>query len=295
MSSALDGEANDAPLVPALVPQVRAQVKGPRLWLADRQFCDLSIPWLLSQDGDGFVIRHCLKMKFHEDSSREVREFCDPEGRTIREHWGWVGSAKDKRRMYVRRITLVRPDDEPIIVLTNLLDGDRFSAEDVLKLYGERWHIERVFQQVTEVFQLEALIGSSPQAAILQASLCFVLYNTMQVIRGYVAQSTEVSPESVSSELLFRDVQKQMTCWKELGTTSLPERVCETPTEIAATRERLTELLREVWSDRWRKSPRKTNWKPTTRTQSIPGGHSSAWKLMQQARSPNPEEPGAKE
>jgi Transposase DDE domain len=285
MSSALDGEANDAPLVPTLVPQVRSRVAGPRLWLADRQFSDLSIPWLLSEQGDGFVIRHCLKMKFHRDCSREVRESRDGENRLIREEWGWVGSAKDKRRMYVRRITLERPNEEPILVLTNLLDGDRFPAEAVLALYRERWHIERVFQQVTEVFQLQALIGSSPQAAILQAALCFVLYNMIQVIRGYVAQAHEVSPESVSEELLFRDVQKQMTCWTELGTTPLPQRVGETPTEPDATRRRLTELLSGVWSNRWRKSPPKKNWKPTAQTRSVRGGHSSAWKLLEQARS----------
>ena len=131
--------------------------------------------------------------------------------------------------MYVRRVTLERPDYEPFFVLTNLLDGDPFSAEAVLELYGERWHIERVFQQVTEVFQLQALIGSSPRAAILQASLRRVLYNAIQVIRAYVAQANEISPNSMSPELLFRDVQKQMTCWMELGTTPLPERVCETP------------------------------------------------------------------
>src|SRR5262249_14109612 len=39
MSSALDGEANDAPLVPTLVPQVRERILGLRLWVADRQFC----------------------------------------------------------------------------------------------------------------------------------------------------------------------------------------------------------------------------------------------------------------
>ena len=294
MSSALDGEANDAPLVPALVSQVRERVAGLRLWLADRQFCDLSIPWLLSQDGDGFVIRHCLKMKFHQDPSREVREFRDSKGRTITEQWGWIGSAKDKRRMYSRRIPLERPGDEPVIVVTNLLDEKRYPAEAILDLYGERWHIERVFQQVTEVFQLQALIGSSPQAAILQASLCFLLYNVIHVIRGYVAQANQISPEMVSPELLFRDVQKQMTCWTELGTTSLPERVCETPTEDNATRRRLIELLRGVWSDRWRKSPPKKNWKPTDRTQSVPGGHSSAWKLLEQARSEALQAPGVR-
>ena len=36
-----DGEANDAQLVPDLLPQVRSRLEGPRLWLADRQFCDL--------------------------------------------------------------------------------------------------------------------------------------------------------------------------------------------------------------------------------------------------------------
>jgi hypothetical protein len=293
LSSALDGEANDAPLVPTLVPQVRSRVVGPRLWLADRQFCDLTIPWLLSEQGDGFVIRHCLKLKFHRDCSREVRESRDAENRLIREEWGWVGSANDQRRMYVRRVTLERPDEEPILVLTNLLDGDRFPAEALLELYGERWHIERVFQQVTEVFQLQALIGSTPQAAILQASLCFVLYNVIQVIRGYVARAHEVSPESVSAELLFRDVQKQMTCWTELGTPPLPERVSETPTEADATRRRLTELLRGVWSDRWRKSPPKKSWKPTAQTQAVAGGHSSAWKLLERARSAKLQRPGA--
>jgi Transposase DDE domain len=294
MSSALDGEANDAPLVAPLVPQVRERVAGPRLWLADRQFCDLTIPRLLSQDGDGFVIRHCLKMKFHEDPSREVREFCDPKGRTIREQWGWVGSAKDKRRMYVRRITLERPGDEPIIVLTSLLDSDQFSAEAILELYGQRWDIERVFQQVTEVFQLQALIGSTPRAAIFQASLCFALYNVIQVIRGYVAEAHEIPPEDVSAELLFRDVQKQMICWTELGPTPLPERVCEAPVDADTTRRRLIELLSGKWSDRWQKSPPKKNWKPTTRTQAVPGGHSSAWKLLEQARSDTLQKAGAR-
>lgn len=37
-----DGEANDAKLVPDLLPQVRGRLEGSRLWLADRQFCDLA-------------------------------------------------------------------------------------------------------------------------------------------------------------------------------------------------------------------------------------------------------------
>lgn len=284
MSSALDGEANDAPLVPLLVPQVRERIAGLGLWVADRQFCDLTIPHLLSEQGDAFVIRHCLKMKFHPDSSRRAKESVDPQGRKIREEWGWVGALTDKRRLYVRRITLHRTGEESIIVLTNLLNGDEFPAWAIMEVYRERWQIERVFQQVTEVFQLQRLIGSSPQAAIFQSSLCFILYNLIQVIRGYVAKANRVAPETISSEMLFRDVHKQMICYTELVTTLVPERVLELPLEAIAVRRKLTELLRGVWSDQWEKSPLKKNYRPTAKTEKVAGGHSSAWKLLETAR-----------
>jgi hypothetical protein len=284
MSSALDGEANDAPLVPTLVPQVRARISRLRMWVADRQFCDLTIPHLLSENGDVFVIRHCLKMKFYPDPARPAKTSVDSQGRKLREEWGWVGRVIDKRRMYVRRITLDRPGEESIIVLTNLLDGDEFPAWAIMEVYRERWQIERVFQQVTEVFQLQRLIGSSPQAAIFQSSLCFILYNLIQVMRGYVAKANRVAPETISSEMLFRDVHKQMICYTELVTALVPERVLELPLEAIAVRRRLTELLRGVWSDQWQKSPPKTNYKPTAKTQKVAGGHSSAWKLLETAQ-----------
>jgi hypothetical protein len=142
MSSALDGEANDAPLVPKLVPQIRALIAGLRLWVADRQFCDLTIPHLLSENGDAFVIRHCLKMKFHPDPARPAKTSVDSLGRKMIEEWGWVGKATDKRRMYVRRITLERTGEESIIVLTNLLDSAAYPAWAIMDVYRERWQIE---------------------------------------------------------------------------------------------------------------------------------------------------------
>jgi hypothetical protein len=284
MSSALDGEANDAPLVPLLVPQIRQLMDGLLLWVADRQFCDLTIPHLLGERGNAFAIRHCLKMKFHPDPDRPAKDSVDSEGRKITEEWGWVGAPKDKRRLYVRRITLHRSGEESIIVLTNLLDDTKFPAWAIMQVYRERWQIERVFQQVTEVFQLQRLIGSSPQAAIFQASLCLILYNLIQVIRGYVAKANDVEPETISPEMLFRDVHKQMIAYAELVTPLVPERVLALPLEDTVVRRRLTELLDGVWSDQWVKSPAKKNYKPPTTKEPVAGGHSSAWKLLQAGR-----------
>jgi hypothetical protein len=287
MSSALDGEANDAPLVPKLVPQVRQRVDGPRLWVADRQFCDLTIPGLLGAGGDRFLIRHCLKLNFHPDPDRQPTQARDARGRQVRQEWGWVGSARDRRRLYVRRITLTRPGEETIFLLTNLLDAEAFPAGAILDLYAERWQIERLFQQVTEVFELQRLIGSSPQAAILQASICLTLYNIIQLIRGYVAEAKGVPTEMVSSEMVFRDVQKEMICWAKLGPTPLPPRVATTPTEPDSIRSRLRTLIAGQWSDSWIKSPAKTKWKPTAKVRQVKGGHSSAWKLLNEAKQPS--------
>ena len=57
----------------------------------------------------------------------------------------------------------------------DLLDADVYPAADLLDAYRQRWGIEQVFQQVTEVFGLQQLIGSRPEAAVFQAAICFVL------------------------------------------------------------------------------------------------------------------------
>jgi hypothetical protein len=41
MAADLDGEHNECRLVPQVVEQTRQVVSGPRLWVLDRQFCDL--------------------------------------------------------------------------------------------------------------------------------------------------------------------------------------------------------------------------------------------------------------
>ena len=106
-----DGEANDAKLVPALLPQVRSRLEGPRLWLADRQFCDLTqTAAFAAEDGDHFVVRYHSKVHFCPDPSRPARHGQDSQGRVYEQEWGWLGREGNKARCYVRRITLQRVD-----------------------------------------------------------------------------------------------------------------------------------------------------------------------------------------
>jgi hypothetical protein len=188
-----DGEANDCRLVPQLLERARAAIAGPRLWVFDRPFCDLVQTERCTQQGDHFLIRYHPKVHFEADPSQLARTSQDERGRTIVEDWGWLGVAGNRRRRQVRRITLHRPGEEAVILVTDLSDADAYPAVDLLAVYLARWGIERVFQPITEVFALRQRIGSTPQATVFQAVFCLLLYNLIQVVRGYVA-AAQVPP-----------------------------------------------------------------------------------------------------
>lgn len=281
MEGSLDGEANDAPLTPALISQVKALLPGPVLYLADAQFCDLTIPRLMVEQGANFVVRFSNKMHFYPEKTENWR---DSQAREVCEEWGWLGSPKDQRRLYVRRLTLQRPGEDDVAIVTDLIDADKVLGQDLLDVYLQRWTIERVFQQVTEVFQLQSLIGSTPQGALFQFSLCLLLYNIIQIVRGYVAELEQRPAATISSELLFRDVRDQLTAANVM--LDRPELIRQLDCSFSAeeVRQRLNKLLRGQWRPMWIKSPpKRRSPQPKSRTQ-VPGGHSSAWKLIQAAK-----------
>jgi Transposase DDE domain len=281
-----DGEAGDAPLVPPVVTQVRACGGPSRLWVADRQFCDLNQPRLLGADGDHYLIRYSAKVGFHPDPSRPLRCGVDRQGRAYQEEWGWLGSPGNRRRQEVRRITLQRPGEEAVIVVTDLWDADRYPAADLLEVYLQRWGLERVFQRITEVFHLRRLIGSTPQAGVFQAAFCLLLYNLIVVLRAYISQAQKREPETISTENLFYDVQRQWVALHEV--LSVEEIVAWFESRHlagSALRQHVRGLLASQWSVCWLKAP--ANKKPSQRTEPrryLKGGHTSVYRLLQQAQ-----------
>lgn len=250
-----DGEANDAPLIPGLLPQVRERSRQ-RLWVADRQFCDLRQPVLFAEDPDAYLIRFHPKNSFQRAEEQPLRSGVDVQGRSYQEEWGWLGRARS-RRLWVRRITLFREGEDDVVLITNLLDADRYPAADLLTVYLARWGIERVFQQVSEVFHLRQLISSSPEGTIFQLGFCMLLYNVIQVVRAFIADAQHQAAERISLEELFYDVHRELISLSTLvdsPTIIDPDQAAPT---AAALQTRLRHLFAEIWEDRWRKSPRK--------------------------------------
>lgn len=286
MGADQDGETADPPLVPAALSEVRGVTSKSRLHVGDRAFCDLTQASLFtSEEGDHFLIRWNRKVKFHRDDNWETAVGTDSRGLTYREDWGWIGSEGDSRRRYVRRIHLERPgQDEDVILLTDLNDSEQYPADDLLEVYLQRWGIEQMFQKVTEVFHLRALIGSTPRATVFQASFCLLLYNMLQTMRAYIAEGQKMEVDEISMENLFYDVHRQLTAWNEVLTPQATVQLLSTTWTTDQVAKRLRQLLHAQWSECWRKSPANTHRAPPKNTDYLKGGHNSVYRLMQQAR-----------
>jgi hypothetical protein len=277
-----DGEASDNSLVADTVAQVRLSTPGKtHLWVGDRAFCDLKQIPVLKADGDHFLLRYHSKTHFHRDEGRAAQTGVDSRNVPYTEEWGWLGAADNPSRQYVRRITLHRLGAEAIIVVTDLLDGTTYPAADLLETYRRRWGIEKMFQRVTEVFDLRHLIGSTPQATVFQAAFCFLLSNVIGVIRNYVAEAQECAPEEISTQLLFEDVVEELTVWNKFLSVAqtvqwLGDRA-KTPEEIMAY---LRDRLASTWKARWRKAKTTKPPKEKLPSQYLHGGHSSVYRIQ---------------
>jgi hypothetical protein len=288
MSADLDGEVSDAPLMPALLSQLRDVAPGPRLFVVDRQFCDLVQPAQLTADGDHYLIRYNAKVGFHPDPDRPSQVGQDERGREYVEEWGWLGAASNPRRCYTRRITLRRPGEEDVILVTDLTDARQYPAVDLLATYLARWDIEAVFQKITEVFHLKRLVSSSPEGTIFQCAFCLLLYNMIEVLRGYIGSAAQVPVAEVSAENLFYDVHRQLIAWTELIGPSKTAADLKLADSTTALRELLRGLLADVWVERWRKAPAKKH-QPPPSGEKFPGGHTSVQRLRLRVKGGNAE------
>jgi hypothetical protein len=281
MAGHLDGEAGEAALTEDLLPQMAAAAAG-RLWLVvlDRLYCNLGFPRRVLDAGGHFLIRYCSNTTFVADPARAAQESLDAKGRRIVQEWGRLGKVDGPRAFYVRRITLYLADGKVLSVITDLLDKAAYPAEDLLAIYHKRWGIERVFHQITDVFSLKHLIGSSPEAVLFQLSFCLLLYNTLQVVRTYLALHQKCEAEEISNEKLFYDLRRQMVALDEMiEEERLLDLLGEVPTAVEL-REHLRENLQGVWSKRWWKAPSSGGGGHKKVKTRVLGNHTSIYRVL---------------
>jgi hypothetical protein len=278
----LDGEAGEAVLTERLLHRMAAAA-GTRPWVVvlDRLYCNLNFPRRILEAGGHFVIRYCTNTAFVPDAERPAKEGRDAQGRRIVQEWGRLGKSAGARGLYVRRATLDLSGGRSISVITDLLDETAYPAEDLLTAFHKRWGIETVFHQITEVFSLKHLIGSPPRAVLFQLSLCLVLYNTLQVVRGHLAFHQACPVEKISNAKLFYDLKRDMVAAHQLIEVSVLLRMLGDAPTAAELRAYLQERLRDAWSNRWWKAPNSGGGGHKKAKSRVLGNHTSTYRVIQ--------------
>jgi len=276
MSSSLDGEANDGPLVPELIKRLHEWSPKDNIILADSQFCDLTTPRHILAERSNFVVRYHPKVHFHVDPEVAAVESTDSQGRSCVNEIGWLGKPHTETCIRVRRITVKRDNAEDLILVTSLLNAKQFSTADILDLYSLRWTIETAFQHVTKEFDLRRMIGSTAEATLFQFAISLEIYNVMRLIQAHVSQARKISPEDVSLPKIADTTRKQLACLTVLVPADQAANTIQSGKQTAA---QIAELLKRLWEPRWVKAKKKrTNTNAPPNKQS--GAHTSVYRAI---------------
>lgn len=281
-----DGEAHEVTLLPAALRNL-PDPPASCLIVADRAFGFLEWARLIGQT-QHFLLRMHTTATCERDASRPAVTSRDRYGRVVTETWGWlVRGAKTKpERLAVRRLAVTR-DQDTLVLVTSLEDPAAAPADDLLEVYLHRWGIERVFQDITQVFDLRRLIGTTPEATLFQLSFCLAIYNVIQTVKTWVARSVHKPVAEVSGEMLFRDVRRQLTAALLLiGAARLAELI--PPSSTADMVAELANRLSGVWRSKYQKCGTKARDpsrppKPKVKIPKPEKGHDSVFRILQKA------------
>lgn len=97
--------------------------------------------------------------------------------------------------------------------LTNVLDPERLSAEDVVDLYPLRWGIERMFFDLKEVLNLHRFYCGSPNAVGMQVYAAALVYVAFRVAQAEIAKEHGMAPEDISTQKLFPKIAAAAHGW----------------------------------------------------------------------------------
>lgn len=273
-----DGQAQER----SLIGRVLETVERGDLWIADRNFCTLSLIFAMHRQGACFVLRQHGSLQGRLVGRR--RRIGKSETGIVYEQALAVTDPKSGEELILRRVTVelkqpTREGDTEIHLLSNV-PVEVASAEKLAELYRNRWTIERVFFEIERAFESEISTLAYPAAALFALSLGLLAYNAVALIEAAIGREhgRETVRNDVSMYYLSLEIRQ---AWDGMQIAIPPKhwRVFATQSDedFAAS---LREIARRVQLTRYQKHPRGPKKKPPKKTKYQHGGHVSTAKLI---------------
>jgi hypothetical protein len=136
-----------------------------------------------------------------------------------------------------------RPVD--LYIFTTLLDQSEYSVEELLALYGRRWHVELDLRYVKSTLDLDLLTGKS--VAMVQKELWAGLasYNLVRACMTMAAQRADLTPLSLSFAKCWRRIKRALSALRPTDTTDeVAKRLRRLLSSLAQCRLQKRELFR---------------------------------------------------
>ena len=272
-----DGHAQER----SLLDEVLSSAGRKELWIADRNFCTIDFMIGIASRSSRFVIRQHGTLKGELIGTRQAKgktstgkvyeqklRITDTSGKTL-----------TLRRVTVKLKEATRDGDTEIHLLTNLPLKDA-SAAKVAQLYGKRWTIETMFQELTETLTCEVNALGYPKAALFGFCLAVMAYHAVSVIKA--ALRAVHGPETVEREISGYYLSLEISQTYDGMMVAIPARHWTkfralTPAELARV---LKQLATNVSLPRYQKHPRGPKKPPPQKSKYKNGRHVSTARLL---------------
>lgn len=187
------------------------------LWVGDRLYASIQFFWDLENAGQFGVFRFNRTVGI-------TRKHLIGRGRTGDggrwEEWlVEAGSGQTAPKIMLRLIVWKKKGEKTRKLLTNILDPGKLTAEEALALYPLRWQVERLFNDLKTVLNLNRFYAANPNAVAMQVYATAIVHTTFRIAQGRIAKRHEISPDWISTAKLFPKLAVASIYWSgaELG------------------------------------------------------------------------------
>jgi hypothetical protein len=210
----------------ALAEQLWPMIPDQSLAIVDRGFFSARILIGLEREGVG---RHWLTRARSDLVSKRIERFATGDELvelTVSRHSRSKDSSMPET-WRMRAIRYQRRGFKPQLLLTSLLDPERFPADEIVALYHERWEIELGYNEVKRVMlaREETTRSKSPQGVAQELWALALAYNLVRFEVERVADEAGVSPTRISFLAALRFIESAFRMWGADSAGRLPERL----------------------------------------------------------------------
>ncbi|MGC9261786.1 MAG: IS4 family transposase, partial [Phycisphaerae bacterium] len=85
-----------------------------------------------------------------------------------------------------------------VVLVTTLLDAEKYPAIELAELYGRRWQVEINFRHLKTTLKMEVLHGKSPKMVETEILAYVLVYNLVQLVIHAAARRQGVPPDRIS-------------------------------------------------------------------------------------------------